>query len=459
MNVRPIQPLATAREFKCHEMFFSTTDLKGIIRSGNDVFARVSGFSKAELYGQPHNIIRHPDMPRAAFALLWTNLKQGLPFAGYVKNMAKDGSYYWVFVVAVPAGRDHYLSIRFQPSSPLLDRVAALYQQMLGAEHLALANGGDEADAVAAGVQVLTAALPALNFATYDHFSHTALNVEIKARDTRLSAAGTRLFPAELAGRDSLATLYGLGVQTYDRVDALFRQLDGFVEYTSGLQEKAASVLDTAEIFRLHALNVNITSQHHGNVGVGVGVVAGFLSDYSRQLTDGTLELRTHIAEITQRTETINARVAMARLQMEMLLYFQAESATQPDAMAAGPMQVLEECFITSTTQVLAALTQLRDNLPRLVGNQQNLARTALAIELAQVQGLTEAARIAQGDTLRSMFAEFRAKIAATRAQLDNLAEVMEKIGTLSDHSPRQIVSINTATQRMQAGFKALAVA
>ncbi len=462
MKVRPIPPLATARAFQCHEMFFSTTDLKGIILSGNDVFVRVSGFSREELYGRPHNIIRHPDMPRAAFALLWSNLKQGLPFAGYVKNMAKDGAYYWVFVVAVPASDGRYLSVRFKPSSPLLGQVEALYRQMLAAENAALANGGKEAEAVAAGLAVATAALESLHFASYDQLAHTALNLEIKARDAQLRAEGTRLFPAALQGgpgQRTRADLYALGVQTYDQVDGLFRQLDGFVDFNRGLQEKSAAVLGIAENFRLHALNVNITSQRSGPDGVGVGVVAGFLSDYSRQLTEATVELREHIAVIVQEAETINARVAMARLQLEMLLFFQAEAAAEAGAVDTAQIHLLEECFTASTAQVLAALVQLRESLPRLLDSHKTLTRAAMAIEMAQVGGLTEAARIPDGETLRSMFAEFRAKISSTRTNLDDLHGVMDKIGIISSQSPRQIAAINVATRRMQAGLAAITAA
>ncbi|MCX6944452.1 MAG: PAS domain-containing protein [Opitutales bacterium] len=449
MKVRPIPPLATARAFQCHEMFFSTTDLKGIILSGNDVFVRVSGFSRQELYGRPHNLIRHPDMPRAAFALLWSNLKQGLPFAGYVKNMAKDGAYYWVFVVAVPASDGRYLSVRFKPSSPLLGQLEALYRQMLAAENAALANGGKEAEAVAAGLAVATAALESLHFASYDQLAHTALNLEIKARDAQLRAEGTRLFPAALQGgqgQRARADLYALGVQTYDQVDGLFRQLDGFVDFNRGLQEKSAAVLGIAENFRLHALNVNITSQRSGPDGVGVGVVAGFLSDYSRQLTEATVELREHIA-------------VMARLQLEMLLFFQAEAAAEAGAVDTAQIHLLEECFTASTAQVLAALVQLRESLPRLLDSHKTLTRAAMAIEMAQVGGLTEAARIPDGETLRSMFAEFRAKISSTRTNLDDLHGVMDKIGIISSQSPRQIAAINVATRRMQAGLAAITAA
>jgi hypothetical protein len=273
---------------------------------------------------------------------------------------------------------------------------------------------------------------------------------------------GTRLFPPALPpakDRESLATLYALGVQTYGEIDGLFGQLDGFAGFNRTLQGSSIAVLNTAEDFRLHALNVNITSQQFGSVSVGVGVVAGFLSDYSRQLTDGTVELRDHIAEIVRTAETINALVAISRLQMEMLLCFQFEAATRPGAVDTGQIQILEECFITSTTQVLEALTRLRDNLPRLLDSQKTLTRAAMAIEIAQVSGLTEAARIPDGETLRSMFVEFRAKIGATRTDLESLAQVMEKIGVISSNSPRQIAAINAATQRMQAGIQDLAVA
>ena len=97
-----VVPRPQERAFGPHELFFSTTDRKGIIRSGNQVFVRVSGHPLETLLGAPHNIIRHPDMPRAVFQLLWSYLDQGKPFAGFVKNMAADGCYYWVMALVVP---------------------------------------------------------------------------------------------------------------------------------------------------------------------------------------------------------------------------------------------------------------------------------------------------------------------------------------------------------------------
>ncbi len=75
----------------------SSTDLKGVITDCNDYFAEISRYSKEELIGQPHSIVRHPDMPKIAFKILWDRLKNGQNINLAVKNLAKDGRYYWVF--------------------------------------------------------------------------------------------------------------------------------------------------------------------------------------------------------------------------------------------------------------------------------------------------------------------------------------------------------------------------
>ena len=84
----------------------STTDLKGQITYCNDIFAEVSGFARDELIRAPHNLVRHPDMPPAAFADLWRTLKAGRSWMGLVKNRCKNGDHYWVSAFATPVIRD-----------------------------------------------------------------------------------------------------------------------------------------------------------------------------------------------------------------------------------------------------------------------------------------------------------------------------------------------------------------
>jgi aerotaxis receptor len=98
------------------ELIISRTDLKGVITYVNDVFAEISGYEPDELIGKPHNIIRHPDMPKSAFRELWSSIKKGDTWEGYVKNMRKDGGYYWVKASISPLIKDgkivEYKSIR-----------------------------------------------------------------------------------------------------------------------------------------------------------------------------------------------------------------------------------------------------------------------------------------------------------------------------------------------------------
>ncbi|MGD0958196.1 MAG: methyl-accepting chemotaxis protein [Methylomonas sp.] len=118
--MRNNQPVTqTEALFAEQEVIISKTDLQGNITEVNDVFVRVSGYSKDELIGQPHNMVRHPDMPAEAFADFWRSLQAGRPWSGLVKNRCKNGDYYWVLANATPildgkriAG---YLSVRSKP--------------------------------------------------------------------------------------------------------------------------------------------------------------------------------------------------------------------------------------------------------------------------------------------------------------------------------------------------------
>jgi len=84
---------------------YSRTDPKGRITEANQAFADLSGYSVEEMLGKPHNMIRHPDMPKEAFADLWKSLKAGRPWQGVVKNLRKDGGFYWVFATISPGKR------------------------------------------------------------------------------------------------------------------------------------------------------------------------------------------------------------------------------------------------------------------------------------------------------------------------------------------------------------------
>ncbi len=120
--------------FNQDERIISTTDLKGIITSVNEVFINVSGFSREELIGFNHNLVRHPDMPPLAFENLWRTLKAGKPWIGLVKNRCKNGDFYWVHAYVSPIFEEDrvvgYQSVRYPPSRDQVQRAAKLYNRI-----------------------------------------------------------------------------------------------------------------------------------------------------------------------------------------------------------------------------------------------------------------------------------------------------------------------------------------
>jgi aerotaxis receptor len=122
-------------------LIVSRTDLQGIITHANDAFVEMSGYTREELIGAPHNILRHPDMPRLAFKGLWDTLTSGQKWHGYVKNLRKDGAHYWVYATAVPNVRNGviagYTSVRRKPSRTRIAELSALYAQWLQEEKAA----------------------------------------------------------------------------------------------------------------------------------------------------------------------------------------------------------------------------------------------------------------------------------------------------------------------------------
>lgn len=122
-------------------LIVSRTDLAGVITHANDAFVEMSGYGREELIGAPHHILRHPDMPKIAFKGLWDDIAAGKKWHGYVKNLRKDGAYYWVYATAVPNIRNGvivgYTSVRRKPSRKRIAELEPVYAQWLQDERAA----------------------------------------------------------------------------------------------------------------------------------------------------------------------------------------------------------------------------------------------------------------------------------------------------------------------------------
>ena len=147
-NIRPnterknkIMPQASDQEIRIAEDDFivSKTDPKGKITYCNRVFMKIAGYQEDELLNQPHNIIRHPDMPRSVFRFMWNTLQEGKEFFGIVKNRTKSGGYYWAFANVTPSYDANnlllgYYSVRRCPTRESVTAMESLYREMLTEE-------------------------------------------------------------------------------------------------------------------------------------------------------------------------------------------------------------------------------------------------------------------------------------------------------------------------------------
>ena len=145
-----VKPTGVERTFHRDDVIVSKTDTKGIITYANEVFLELAGMTETQAIGAPHSIIRHPDMPRAVFKLLWDTLLKGDEIFAYVLNMSSNGDHYWVFAHVTPTftadgGITGFHSNRRVPERAALDAVAPLYASLKAIE--------DRASDRAAGLQ------------------------------------------------------------------------------------------------------------------------------------------------------------------------------------------------------------------------------------------------------------------------------------------------------------------
>ncbi len=165
-----VVPTGQRRRFGIDEIIVSKTDTRGHISYANDVFVRVSGYAEDELLGAPHSIVRHPDMPRAVFHLLWETIERGDEIFAFVDNLAADGASYWVLAHITPSfDAAHrivgYHSHRRCPDEAAIAEVEPLYRALLAEER----RQTTARDQVAAGRALLDRTLAQAG-ASYEEF-------------------------------------------------------------------------------------------------------------------------------------------------------------------------------------------------------------------------------------------------------------------------------------------------
>lgn len=165
-----LAPTGRERFFDADEIIVTKTDLKGRLTYANRTFLDIASLTEAEVLGAPHSVIRHPDMPRAVFRLLWETISSGREMFAYVVNLAANGDHYWVFAHVTPTFDSAqkivgYHSSRRVPDRPIVDQVREIYARLLATERSAKSRG----EGLDASYAALMALLHSRNL-SYDAF-------------------------------------------------------------------------------------------------------------------------------------------------------------------------------------------------------------------------------------------------------------------------------------------------
>ncbi|GGO79932.1 PAS domain-containing protein [Nonomuraea cavernae] len=315
-----IVPSGVERFIGSDELFFSTTDRHGVIRGGNSVFVKISGFSLDELVGAPHRIVRHPGMPAGVFLALWERLLAGRPSGAYMQNVAKDGGHYWVFATMTPAA-DGFLSVRMAPRAEPFQRVKHMYELVADVESEAAGRPGmSRRDVARVGMEHLEQLSLGLGFGSLDAFLTEGLTAEIAVRGRSGSVTYARP-SARGPIAEVLAEAGALGTRLADLVE----RLEGYRVLSERLVRSSAQVLDVARRLDSAVVAAQRASEKVADTAPVLSNVARVMATPTRTAVTTLERLVSRLAALRSHVTDLRQGIALASLHNDMVAAFAAE--------------------------------------------------------------------------------------------------------------------------------------
>lgn len=359
--------LENESDFGFDDLFFSRTNVKGIIESSNSVFQRVSKYDWEELFNKPHNVIRHPAMPRGVFHLLWETILSGKSIGAYVINKAKDGSYYWVFALVSPV-EGGFLSVRLKPSSPLFMAVKTVYADLLKMEQ-------DKRTSPKESQTILLETLQKLNFRNYDHFMTEALTQELEHRQKALN-----LDPIQIILQ--LREVLKLGTQ---------------------LQKKCEEIFSSYRTTALVSLNLEVQAAKIGQEAAPISVISSEYEALAKQIQQEIHKFVQAGSLVQRKVEECQFDVCNSLLQTQMLLFFKEEvfkeEAKQSHEQKNVEMKLLESLSAHGIEKAKVSLGEIDAQFRKFKSIHDGVKQLSTAIEIVSITGKMEAARIKQSSS------------------------------------------------------------
>lgn len=420
MNEQNMDMRMKESKFDLHELFFSITKHDSTILLCNETFVRISEYRSDELIGEPHNIIRHQDMPRIVFEVFWGYLRANKPVVAYVKNRTKRGGFYWVLSVAFVMD-DKYISIRIKPTTAIFSVVKEIYTKLLKAE----AEPSFEESQ-----KLLTELLNASGFDNYDHFMSEVLLAELLERKKLFA-----LNPSKESRCNNLKSNFKLGVKSlYDiskvalhEYEKYFAKIESLKSVKSIFEEKGDLLRVLARDIVFLSLNASVSSYKLENDGETFSVLA---SDIRINAKQNEILIK-NIHETTQDfTESINEMIFLVSylsLQMQMVTYFIKELLEDSDKKLDESIVILCD-LITQYNENLTELPTVFDKLiAKNILNLQELEKQLMFLGYIQIYGIIESSRIGEDKLgFGEIFSQLKSLIIKTSDETSSIKEMAE---------------------------------
>lgn len=377
-------------DFDPKEMFFSRTDGRGVIKAGNNFFKEISGYHWDELIEKPHRILRHPDVPKAIFYYFWQEIRAKRPIGAFVKNRCKDGSYYWVFGLALPVD-DSYISIRIKPTSEKFNFIFDLYRELVSFE----TNNSQE--------ESLTLFLQKLSENGHENYQSFMTNVlihELRSRERLINGGHERA--------------YG------EMIELLNKRLE--------LNNSVQKIFSFHHDNKWASLNLDILSSHLNTETKTFTVVSQKYQELVEEIKAEMSEFEKEAKKIDKDLFSCLFIVSSCFLVKEIVLKFKENSDVEycDVEKEIGYFEPLEKQYENETWQSIIAINSLMINFGRII---KKLRNHLIALDLIRLSGRMELNRMGGNLEVKNILDQlqnFQEKVSSELKFIENIVANIE---------------------------------
>lgn len=447
-----LQPSGKTHEVDINDVFFSTTNARGVIEHVNDRFVDYSHFSREQLIGSPHSIVRHPIMPSGVFHVMWSELQAGRPFAGHVTNLAADGSSYSVYATVTPLGDGGYLSVRIRPNDTArAAQMEGLYRELHAYEAELTQSGHNRREVAELSSRRLTELLTSAGFRSVAELQRWALPQEITKFERRSDG-----FPHRPAATGTLAAMLTTVEEVSGILSSWSLQQHHLTALSSSLSEVGQQL--EQELARTSQTTRSITELAASGVDVGSFLTPLSIWSQMQTIIEGYIvELIKVLHRLDENSAETRFRVSLATLHTRMMASFVAElidhaqhPGNQATAIAllartlkvglteASSFTVSHKALMATTVESITKSASVL-KIPRelLLEWQRNTSTSTLPVEMQQ---------------LASAITSSITKVGEILAELNRIVALCDKIDAGDD--PDTILTLVAEIERAIAPFE-----